>query len=218
MKTMNKIYLTAIVLVKIILFAQFTYAQDCDNKQWVKIVGRDIDWNETVNETKNYLKFAGKDSSLFAMIRTRLQKGTLEAYPTKDYQFNDPMSLKSINRIFADIYDTIQVTDPITGEELKKIVAIQFDNRLVIKYRIIEKWKYNTETGKTNITIVGLIPLTGAFLGDGSYIGQKGLLLIPFYDVKTVIDLYEQQHPDNRLAEKIWKNYFESNEKPTKEE
>jgi hypothetical protein len=55
-------------------------------------------------------------------------------------------------------------------------------------------------------------------LGNGSYIGQKGLLLIPFYDVKTVIDLYEQQHPDNRLAEKIWKNYFESDEKPTKVE
>jgi hypothetical protein len=120
---MNKIYLTTIVLVKIILFAQFTHAQDCNNKQWVKIVGRDIEWIETANETKNYLKNVSRDSSLFAMMRTRLQKGTVEAYPTKDYQFNDPMSLKSVNRIFADIYDTMQVIDPITGEEVEKITA-----------------------------------------------------------------------------------------------
>ncbi len=215
---MNKIYLTTIVLVKTILFAQFTHAQEYDNKQWVKIVGRDIEWIETANETKNYLKNVSRDSSLFAMMRTRLQKGTVEAYPTKDYQFNDPMSLKSVNRIFADIYDTMQVIDPITGEEGEKITAIEFDNRLIIEYRIIEKWKYNTETGKTSVTTLGLIPLTGNFLGNGRYIGQKGLLLIPFYDAKTVIDLYEQQHPDNRLAEKIWKNYFESDEKPTKVE
>ncbi len=202
-----------IILLAAVAFTTFSsFAQTGD--VWKKTVSRTIDVSQPEDTVKHHLADASNDTTLLELMVNAIKAGKLTAYDAFDHNFTSKLSMAALKEIISPRRDTMVIVDPVTNQEIMKIVEHDFDPTAIRKYRVLEEWAFNPRTGKTEIQITGISPMLDVYGDDGVYRGRKSLFWIRYNDVRQILERYEQSHPNHTLASLIWNDYFLSDVKP----
>ena len=144
------------------------------------------------------------------MISAAIKSGKLNAYPCDNNSLTTKLSYNSLQKIIT-FMDTFTVVDPVANVET---LEIRHENIEINKYKILEEWSFDMNSGKTHIQIKGIGPLMEIFCGNCYRIGNKPLFWLRYNDIHNIIAKYEQYNPDNTLAGHIWHDYFLGDVKP----
>lgn len=167
--------------------------------------------NDSTNYLKNY--YADYVSSLFDMLfRPITDKVKVNS--------NCCDTLKPVQKRSGELMvdfvgglDTVIAIDPITGEEaIRSRSACDPTTNI---FSIAEKWQFNAIAGLTKINIISLGPVRKHYGFNSPDLFYGPYFWMRYADMKPILELYEQYHPDNTLALHIWNNYFLSDKKPT---
>ncbi len=221
MKTLNivTLFATSILLLNTVgVLAQkaapVAMPHTSENKTvWKKTVSRVIDLKRPADTLTHLLLDHSADTTLFEFLIHGIKNGSLLAYKIDNYTYNEKLTKDALSAILTPGPDTIVVVDPVTGAELMKTVANEFDVSTVHKYRIVEDWTFEPVYGATTINIIGIIPLQDIRI-NGNYLGVKGLFFVKYADALKTIEKYNQLNPTNTMAMKIWDDYFLNDTKP----
>ena len=180
---------------------------------WKKQVARLIDMGEKEDTASHHLRDMSSDTSLFEMIINAIDDGRLTAFSPVDNRFSMKLSKDVINEMVSSRVDTVMIQDPLTAEWTRKIVAKDFNYDAIHKFRIMEEWTFNVTTGRTKIQILGVAPTRDLFGEDGNFRGVQNMFWLQYNDLRPILDVYEQYHPDNTIASRIWNDYFKNDVK-----
>ena len=148
------------------------------------------------------------------MMIIAIKAGKLTAYATYDNDFTTKLTAEGLKEITKTKTDTVIITDPVAGKEEMKIVHMDFNYNAIHKYRVLEEWTFNPNTGKTDIQITGIAPVRDIYGTDGTFRGVQAMFWVHFNDIHSILARYEQYHPDNTIAMHVWDDYFLSEVKP----
>jgi len=195
-------------VILFLIFAVLSADAQTDNGCWRKRVGRIIDIAPSSDSAVSKSKVPRKSATLMGMIVDAIHAGTLIAYSSFDAHFTTKLSVESIEERWATQTDTAVVIDPITGLKETKIVDEGFNYGAISKYRILEEWTFNPNTGKTEIQITGIAPIREIYDADGRFRGVQAMFWVRYCDVRSIIDKYDQMHPGKTIESYIWNDYF----------
>jgi len=148
---------------------------------WSRRVWRQIDLREKINLPLTWPKSRLIDAILDAVLAGELKaydpnsKGTSNAgYVDDGDEFRVPMTVEQVASIGAR-KDTLQVKDPITGEEKQVISDEKFNRNDVVAYRVKEDWFFDKQRSMFEPRIIGIAPLAKVKNSQGEEI-QAGAL------------------------------------------
>jgi hypothetical protein len=190
-------------------------ASRTDSKIWKKEVARMIDMGEKEDTIVHHLRDANQDSSFIVMVINAIKAGQLAAYSNVDHSFTTKFTAADLNNLIAPRIDTVIVTDPVTNDEIPKVIRRDFDMDVIHKYRILENWAFDPATGKTGIIIEGIAPIREIYGDDGVFRGVQAIFWLKYDDVRGILAKCEQYHPNHNLNTLIWDDYFLSDAKPS---
>jgi hypothetical protein len=99
--------------------------------------------------------------------------------------------------------------EDVDGTMLKKAIKQEFNYRNVTDFRIMEEWRFNRKTGKTDIQIVGICPLRQVWNARHDIkIGKMPMFWLRYEDVRDEINQYELNHPHHNIGSSLWDSYF----------
>lgn len=185
-----------------------------DAGAWKKQVTRMIDMEEPEDTVDHHLKVAGQDSTLAELVISAVKSGRLAAYSTMDNKFTTRLTVENLEEMLGSRTDTIVITDPVTGDELTKVVKRDFNTEAVHKYRLLEEWALNPATGKTEIQITGIAPVREVYGDDGTLRGIQAMFWLKYADVRELLAKTEQANPRRNLMGLLWDDYFFSDVNP----
>jgi hypothetical protein len=180
---------------------------------WRTKVVRMIDMGQPADEKKYHLMDMGVDTTLPEMFFFAMEEKKFNAY--KDSNFTHAIiDVRDAFDNFKDI-DTIIVVDPTDGNEKLQIVR-RCDPLAHAKLRVLEEWVFNPATGKTDVQILGVAVIDERYSFNGSLKDMTTLFWLKYADIQPILARYNQYHPSNTLALRIWDGYFLSDVKPGK--
>ncbi len=177
---------------------------------WKKKATRLVDFAQKDDNISHHLTDASEDTSIYKVISAAIKSGKLNAYPCDNNSLTTKLSYNSLQKIIT-FMDTFTVVDPVANVET---LEIRHENIEINKYKILEEWSFDMNSGKTHIQIKGIGPLMEIFCGNCYRIGNKPLFWLRYNDIHNIIAKYEQYNPDNTLAGHIWHDYFLGDVKP----
>jgi hypothetical protein len=202
-------------LAAIFLFATTTaYAQNSAIAPWKKTVVRVIDLKEKEDEKQHHLKNARSSINLAELMVNEILAGKVTAWFNTDGNFITKLSAKEVQDMFSSKPDTATILDAVTRVELKRIVRKDMNYDALQKFRLQEEWIFNPSTGKTEIQLTGIAPIREIFGDNGDFRGMQAAFWLRYSDAIPLLARYDQYHPNNRLANHIWDDYFLSDVKP----
>ena len=137
---MNSKHFTHPLLAIVLLFASCTPAtqkESGDNSAttsggvWKKQVTRIIDMGEKEDTAVHHLREANQDTTLLELFINAIKAGQITAYSNSDNQFTTKLTVAALNEMTGGRTDTMMVTDPVTGQELTKVVRREFNYDMV---------------------------------------------------------------------------------------
>ena len=141
----------------------------------------------------------------------------INVYASVDSSFSFPLNdLKRADFFVLPKADTEVQEDTVTGQRIIRIVQCDFKIDDITKYKVMEDWSYNRNTGKTNIHVVALAPLQDVYEfknGDYKYTGTHTSLWFKYDDIKGVLKKYANQYPAKNIPLAIWEDYFSEKNK-----
>ena len=213
---MNRHHMIRLIFAAIILFAGTnSFGQKAGSTAvWKKKVYRMLSVKEKDDTKEHHLKDASPDTTLCEMFVNAIKTGRITAYSNFDNSFTTKLTVAQLNEFLVQKPDTQVMVDPITGKEATMVISHEFDFDVVTKYRLLEEWTFNPVTGKTDIQITGISPVKEIYGENGDFRGIQSIFWLKYADVVNIITRYEQYHPNNTIAAKIWNDYFLSDTKP----
>lgn len=181
-----------------------------------KTVVRDLNLQEPVDKKKHYLKSTGRDTTFMQLLIEAIKTGKITAYSGYDNSFKVKLTAKEIDDMFIESAEQTGV-DPETGEEALYRVIHGPNYEGINKFRVLEEWTFNRETGNTAIHIVGVAPLTDTYGNGGDYQGSEPVLWVKYNELLPLMARYDQSHPGKILPNHIWNDYFYTDVKPTQQ-
>ena len=151
------------------------------------------------------------DSSLVDMIMNLKRSGIVSSFADDDFT-------TTLHKwgIIDQWLDTLIITDPVSDKEVKKYMPHGIHNFGRQQYNILESWRFNPVSGKTEIEITGLAPAV-EITGNNDYFPKiRPQFWVKYEDVQEAISKYDQYQPGNSFALHIWDSYFLSDIKPVK--
>ena len=167
-----------------------------------------------VDTTQYYymkLRPEGTDTTLTEFLYQRIKKGQLAAYADKS-NLSTPMTTAQLMAVMRRT-DTIELDDPVTGANMKKVTIFDFNFEDVIYYSVLEEWRYDKQRGTTDIQIVAIAPVQQLH-DDHGPTGLRVLYWMKYADVKKYLAAYQTEHPNTNLPLAVWNQYF--TQKPVK--
>ena len=205
-----------LVIAAVICTGHNTIAQTYVNPAsiaWRKQVARELDIQEPGAGKAKQNKKPGSDTTLLAALLKDIQSGKIAAYSNIDHSFSARMTYDQILENSGCIKpDTEVVADPVTGKRIKKLIKHDSPFDAIHKYRILEDWTFNRETGTTEIHIEGIAPLQEISGNDFSAV--KALFWIRYNDLAQQLVRFEKLHLGQALTDYIWEDYFPNDAKP----
>lgn len=194
--------------------ASGTTTQASDSKVWKKEVARMIDMREKEDTVVHHLRDANEDTSLIVLLMNGIKSGKITAYSAFDHSFTTKFTAADLDNSITPKPDTILITDPVTGDEITRVVKRDFDPEMIHKYRILEDWTFDPESGKTQIQIKGIAPIKEIYGEDGMFRGIQAMFWVKYEDVSGMLAKIQQYHPNHNLNSLLWDDYFLSDVKP----
>ena len=119
-----------------------------------------------------------------------------------------PLPPAQVAEMLSTKPDSITMDDPITGKHITKIFKPDVPYDLMYMYRVLEEWKFDRATGKTNIQIVAIAPMMDIYGDEGTFHGRRTQYWVKYNEVREILERYEHSHPDTNLSLAVWKDYF----------
>ena len=182
---------------------------------WKKRVERIVELREAEEKpTKGKLREVTNGRSLLEMLIEGIKSGKAVAYSNWDNTFSTRLTPQQFNEIVVGKTDTEVVEDPVTGKTTRVTRTREFRPEVIAKYRTLEDWSFNPVTGKTEIQIIGIAPISDIYGDDGVFRGVQALFWVKFADVAAIVAKHAEYHPDYSLVSQVWNDYFMSDVKP----
>ena len=177
---------------------------------WKKRVWREIDTREKQNIGFRYTGDENSGGGMFIEILIdAIKRGKVKAYSNFDDRFTQILTKEQLMEQLIPKPDTTIVVDPITGQEMQKIVNHDFDPSTITKYRIKEDWIFDRNQGQMVVRIVGIAPVKDIIV-DGDYRGSQAIFWLYYPDIRGLLANYEVFNPLNDIARYTWDEFFES--------
>jgi hypothetical protein len=181
---------------------------------WKKKVSRTIEMKEKDDNKVHHLKTAAADSTLAEMMVVTSMNGKLTLYSNIDANFSTKLTRENLMMQLGQVPDTMIMTDPVTNNNIMKIVRRDVNYDAIHQYRLAEDWTFSASTGKTDIQLSGIAPVIDIYGDDGTLRGVQAVFWARYADVQPILARYNQRHPTGTLEGKLWDDYFLSDSKP----
>jgi len=205
-----------LTLFCLFFFAKNSYSLKPGNTVWKKQVARVIDMSVQEDTVVHHLRDMSPDTTLTEILVNAIRAGKITAYANTGNFFSEKLTKDMLEALLSSKPDTVSITDPVTSQEMIKIVSHDFNYEAINKYRIIEDWTFDPNTGKTQIQITGIAPIRDVYGSAGEFRGVMAMFYLRFNDVKNIISRYELYHPNNTIASHVWNDYFTAGDNKTK--
>jgi gliding motility associated protien GldN len=176
---------------------------------WEKRVWRLIDTREKRNhifrnENKN------GDAAFINILIEAGQAGDITLYHHSfGGEFSTPMTQKEAEGIGRST-DTIITFDPVTFEEIIKIVYNDLNWEDINTYRLKEVYFFDEETSTLDVRILGIAPIIDRVADNGSYLNSGPLFWAYYPELRETLARTEAFNPDNDAARMSWEDIFEA--------
>jgi hypothetical protein len=174
---------------------------------WQKRIWRMIDTREKMN-----LPFRYPQQPLIQIIHTAAKSGELTVYDNaveNGDQFKAVMTVDLVKGLGAKT-DTVTAIDPVSLEEVTKVVKNELTWEKISKYRVKEDWIFDEETSTMMVRILGLQPMLEDFDANGNYRGDLGMYWVYYPDLRPILAKYEVFNPKNDAVRMSWEDLFEA--------
>jgi gliding motility associated protien GldN len=171
---------------------------------WEKKVWRVVDIREKMN-----LPFAYAEMPFFTLLNEAAKSGKITAYSTESDKFTHPLSLNEVKSVTIK-FDTIVTFDPVTYEEITKIVQNDLNPENVKQFRIKELWYMDKETSTLNVRILGIAPIVDEYDSEGNFKYTKPLYWIYYPQCREFLSHQQAfNFAGNDAAPTSWEDLLE---------
>ena len=182
---------------------------------WSKQIWRTIDLREKFNHSLYYpLEPKVEYQSLFDVILTGVDEGTITAYDPIDDEFNYPLSKKEVYSILSDT--TLEILESFEGEGYDTLTVInEISAGDMRRYVIKEEWFFDKQRSVIDVRIVGIAPQAVKLDEDGNELGRQTLFWIYFPQARHVFanqPVFNRMNDGARMTfeDLFWKRMFHS--------
>ena len=183
---------------------------------WSKIIWRTVDLREKFNHALYYpLEPKIEYQSLFDVILTGIDEGTITAYDPIDDQFRYPLSKNEVYGIISDT--TIELMEKWDGEDGYDSVVVvnEITAGDMRRYVIKEEWFFDKQRSVMDVRIIGIAPQAVKKDENGNEIGRQTLFWIYFPQARHVFAhqaVFNRHNDGARMTfdDLFWKRMFHS--------
>ena len=172
---------------------------------WRGVNTRFLDIDPEKSKTSR-LKDLDSDTSLYDHIYYALEKKKLMVYDST----GSNVTLKQL----LPVLDTNTFVDPVTNQEVIKVIQHVLIYGNAPKYKLIENWSFDRVAGITRIKIEHIAPTIQKTDDNGNSQYPLEIFRLKFADISGMIEKYEQSHYNRSLANLLWNEYFITPAKP----
>ncbi len=176
---------------------------------WKKRVWREI---STLEKQNMALRYAGDERTgggmFIEILIDAVTKGKVPAYSTEDNRFTTMLTKREVDEMVQGKIDTLYVVD-INDSEVMKIRVNEFDPAVVTKYRLIEDWFFDSNTGQMVVRVAGIAPVRDIYGESGQYRGSQAMFWLYYPEIRGLLAGYEATNPVNDAHRPTWEEFFE---------
>lgn len=180
-----------------------------DDNLWSEFLWREIDAREKVNQAFMY---SGKDDNgdqrFFSIMLNAIKNDSVTAFSADNDRFTTPLTTDQVLNMTAGAYDTVDVSDPVTGAVERVITKKpRFSSDSVYTFRIKEQLIFDKEASRLFTRIIGIAPIAKQVIGGKS---QPRILFWIYYpDLRKTLSKTDVYNPKNFSSRMTWEEVFE---------
>ncbi len=215
----RKMIILPVILVILSVFATAFTPKDDHAKSpcmvWKKIVSREIEIPEKVDSSNHQKGKVNNNITLAKMMVNAIKDSKVTGYSNYDMSLSTKLSAYEYDDILGNRVDTQEITDPITGQVIRKFVHHAYDYAAFVHtYRILEQWTFDPLLCKTEIQILGIAAVRDVYGDDGSFRGVQAVFWLHYEEARPILDKYDRSHPGHTVGQFVWNDFFNAESKP----
>jgi gliding motility associated protien GldN len=177
---------------------------------WKKRVWREISTLEKQNLAFNYAGDENSGGGMFIEILIDgIKTGKIRAYANADDRFTTVFTKEQLESQIRGRADTERVIDPIGDTEIETVVYKDFNPATITKYRLVEDWIFDKNTGQMVVRIAGIAPVRDIYDDNNQYRGSQAMFWLYYPDIRNLLAGYEVVNPANDVQRETWVDYLE---------
>ncbi|MCW3124878.1 MAG: gldN [Bacteroidetes bacterium] len=184
----------------------YEYVREAD-VMWSKKIWRTIDTRQKMN-----LSFVYPQRPLAQILHTAAMRGDITAYdPTVENadQFKQVMSAADV-AVIGVRKDTVIFTEPVSQEDVTKVVINELTWDQITKFKIKEVWFFDTKTSSMQVRIIGIAPVMEDKDANGNVRGDRTMYWLYYPDLRDMLAREEAFEPKNDMKALSWEDMLES--------
>jgi len=186
---------------------------------WEPLRGDDIMWHKRVWREVNVLelqnaalRYAGDEHTgggmFIEILMDAISRGKVTAYNTVDDRFTTILSREELHDMVVGKPDTEEVYE-LDGTSVIRIIEHSFNPATVTKYRVMEDWMVDRNTGRMVVRLVGIAPVRDVYGADGQYRGPQAMFWLYYPAVRGLLAGYKVATAGNDALRPTWDDFFE---------
>jgi gliding motility associated protien GldN len=173
-------------------------------------VWREISTLEKQNLAFNYAGDENSGGGMFIEILIDgIKTGKIRAYANADDRFTTVFTKEQLESQIRGRADTERVIDPIGDTEIETVVYKDFNPATITKYRLVEDWIFDKNTGQMVVRIAGIAPVRDIYDDNNQYRGSQAMFWLYYPDIRNLLAGYEVVNPANDVQRETWVDYLE---------
>ncbi len=188
---------------------------------WSKVVWRMIDFREKMNQPLYFPTVPmGDRKSLISVLMDGVQSGEITAYRAGVDNINEFKEVISIDQVLEEFEaqdQTIQVTNPVTGQVTDSLVTGEIRTDEVLQLLVKEMWFFDKKRSTMEVRIIGLCPVRLYYDPldvDREQLRRKKLFWVKYPDARQTLassEVFNAFNDSERRSfdEIFYKRYFD---------
>lgn len=170
---------------------------------WKKRVWRVIDVREKMNKS-----FAYPLRPLFQIFIDAIKNEEKPMRVFADEDFKSELSLEQIDKQLFKM-DTILIPDPVTYENVMKVVKNDLNFEDIVRYRVKEVWFFDKQSSTMKVRILGIAPLITLKADGGATIGETPVFWVYYPEARETLARELVFNGGNDASQNSWEDLFD---------